>query len=259
MIDACRMWTTNANGSGSTSLAQFRLSTRVKTLDQPDGQPSGWTRGGLGHNIARVLTLPDSAAGPRAGVGGRQSTQRRGMAMRFVAGRANEQTQARRRWNGRNCLPSAPPAATRSDYHLCAAGGLRVSASRHLLPPANPRARSRAGVLHPASVLEDDSVSHAERRRLCRRCGWLPRGPSPGGACSGNSSGSNSSGRSSANAHVSRGTFTMISAPASPGWLCSASPCAARSRRAHRRRGPGADQSHLAGNDPLAGGDRLGG
>ncbi len=62
MIDDCRMWTTNANGVAQ-NLWPNSAFDEGEALDQPDARPSGWTRSGLGRNIARVLTLPDNDQG----------------------------------------------------------------------------------------------------------------------------------------------------------------------------------------------------
>lgn len=62
LIDDCRMWMTNSAGV-ARNLWPNSTFDEGEELDQPYGHPSGWTRGGMGQKIARVLTLPGNDQG----------------------------------------------------------------------------------------------------------------------------------------------------------------------------------------------------
>lgn len=88
VIDDCRLWVKDASGQ-SRNFWPNPAFDDGENLDQPDGQPNGWTRGGFTQKIAQVLTLPQSAQGrvlalvddnPRSGAEWRCDLALRGLA-----------------------------------------------------------------------------------------------------------------------------------------------------------------------------------
>ncbi len=120
LIDDCRMWLTNSTGE-ARNIWPNPTFDEGEELDQPDGHPSGWTRGGMGPKIARVLTLPNHQG--------------------HVLALEDDNPRNGAEWRGELALPDRPKSGSQLTvewkelFTVGAAGG--QSASYPYLPPGD--------------------------------------------------------------------------------------------------------------------------